>query len=161
MVPDFSVYFDVKSLSFTKINPCKTSKLQYLWKLKQAKILQCKCRFFCKLSFTVSHLHSIHWPYSIFGHREFLKEIISEASLLHFRVCIYSHKVKEKSYVTKTKCDITSTKYILAPNNPYINRPFQERYAIANAHACTHAKAFRCVTNHTLKSNFWLHIFTT
>ena len=36
----FFSYFDVKSLSFAKINPCKISKLQYLWKLKQAKILQ-------------------------------------------------------------------------------------------------------------------------
>ena len=41
MVPDFSVYFDVKSFSFAKINPHEISKPMYLRKLIQAKILFC------------------------------------------------------------------------------------------------------------------------
>ena len=40
MVPDFSVYFDVKSFSFAKINPHEISKPMYLRKLIQAKILR-------------------------------------------------------------------------------------------------------------------------
>ena len=42
MVPYFLVYFDVKSLSFAKINPFKILKPLYLQKLVQAKILRCK-----------------------------------------------------------------------------------------------------------------------
>ena len=40
MVPDFSVYFDIKSFSFAKINPHEISKPMYLRKLIQAKILR-------------------------------------------------------------------------------------------------------------------------
>ena len=39
----FCVYFDLKSLLFIKINPCKTPKPLHLWKLAQAKILYHKC----------------------------------------------------------------------------------------------------------------------
>ena len=38
MVPNFSVYLDVKSLSFAKINPCEISKPLQSQKLVQAKI---------------------------------------------------------------------------------------------------------------------------
>ena len=39
-------------------------------------------------------------------------------------------------------------------------RPFQERHAIAHAHAHnTCAKVFRSAINWTCKSNFWLHFF--
>ena len=41
------------------------------------------------------------------------------------------------------------------------DKPFQERHAVTCMYACTCRKAFRSVLNHTCKSNFWLHIFTT
>ena len=41
------------------------------------------------------------------------------------------------------------------------DKPFQERHAVTRTHACTCRKAFRSVKNHTCKSNFWLHVFTT
>ena len=43
MVPDFLLYFDVKSPLFSKINPREISKLLHLWKLVQVKILRHKC----------------------------------------------------------------------------------------------------------------------
>ena len=43
MVPDFLLYFDVKSPLFAKINPREISKLLHLWKLVQVKILRHKC----------------------------------------------------------------------------------------------------------------------
>ena len=43
VVPDFSVYFDLKFLSFAKINLREISKPLHSWKLVQAKILRREC----------------------------------------------------------------------------------------------------------------------
>ena len=40
-------------------------------------------------------------------------------------------------------------------------KPFEERCAIACAHANTHTKVFRRVINRMRKWNFWLHFFPT
>ena len=96
MVPDFSMYFDMKSLSFIKINPQKVSKPLYLQELVQANKLRCQCMIFSpKLFCTFSHLHS--FQYSIFGHREIFKRdnFWSVFASLHFRVYMYFQKVKE------------------------------------------------------------------
>ena len=41
-----------------------------------------------------------------------------------------------------------------------ISRSFQEERAVARARAHTRAKALRSVIDRTLKSNFWMHVFT-
>ena len=45
MVPDFSVYFDVKSLLFEKINPLEISKPLHSPKLVEVKIFWHKCSY--------------------------------------------------------------------------------------------------------------------
>ena len=65
IVPDFSVYFDVKPLSFPKINPLEISKPLYSRKLVQAKIFRHKCsdamkKLVCnKMSSSCSANHSV------------------------------------------------------------------------------------------------------
>ena len=46
MVLDFSIYFNIKSLSFAKINPREKYKTPQLQKLEQAKVLPRICTIF-------------------------------------------------------------------------------------------------------------------
>ena len=106
MVPDFSMYFDMKSLSFIKINPQKVSKPLYLQELVQANKLRCQCMMFSpKLFCTFSHLHS--FQYSILGHREIFKRdnfwsVFASLQTLHvFSKSKSKRAVQIKSSVTE------------------------------------------------------------
>ena len=115
MVPDCSVYFDVKSFSFSKKNPHKMSKPVHLQKLVQEKLFWCKCMIFTsKYSCTFRHLHSFHRQYSIFGHGEIFKIDNFRSfftSLQSFKSLNMFSKSKSKR-ATKIKCDATSTKFL-------------------------------------------------
>ena len=56
-------------------------------------------------------------------HLKIINEITSEASLLHFRVCISSQKVKT-NYVTKIKCGGTSTKFLTTFKCQRVSLPY-------------------------------------
>ena len=62
------------------------------------------------------------FPYLLI-HLKIINEITSEASLLHFRVCISSQKVKT-NYVTKIKCGGTSTKFLTTFKCQRVSLPY-------------------------------------